>query len=199
MFVAVQLPVVAREDLAEFLAPRQEAGRDLRWTLPEHWHVTLAFLPDVADRQLDGLLDGLGAAAHKRRAVRLRVAGGGAFPDVGRAKVLYAGFEAGAGIEESAAGSGARERDEAELGRLAAGARGAASSAGTVVHGGRFQPHLTLARMGRPVEATRWVRVLDGYRGPAWSAAEVALVGSHLGEGPRGRPRYEVVETFTVG
>jgi RNA 2',3'-cyclic 3'-phosphodiesterase len=58
---------------------------------------------------------------------------------------------------------------------------------------------VTLARIGRPVEATRWLRVLDAYRGPAWQAQEIALIESHLGEGPRKRPRYEVVETFGLG
>jgi 2'-5' RNA ligase len=57
---------------------------------------------------------------------------------------------------------------------------------------------VTLARTGRPVEVTRWLRVLDGYRGPGWRAGEVALIASHLGEGPRRRPRYELVDTFPL-
>ena len=65
--------------------------------------------------------------------------------------------------------------------------------------GRRFRAHLTLARLGRPSEATRWVRVLDAYRGPSWTLDEVALVASHLGEGPRGRARHEVVESFALG
>jgi RNA 2',3'-cyclic 3'-phosphodiesterase len=37
------------------------------------------------------------------------------------------------------------------------------------------------------------VRLLDGYAGPPWTADRVVLVASHLGEGPRRRPRHEVV------
>jgi 2'-5' RNA ligase len=58
---------------------------------------------------------------------------------------------------------------------------------------------VTLARIAHPVEATRWVRVLDSYRGPTWQADEIALVASYLGEGVRRRPRYDVVETFSLG
>jgi 2'-5' RNA ligase len=47
--------------------------------------------------------------------------------------------------------------------------------------------------MRRPLEATRWIRVLEEYAGPPWTAGEVALIGSHLGEGVGGRPRYEVL------
>jgi 2'-5' RNA ligase len=85
-----------------------------------------------------------------------------------------------------------------EVTRAASGARPAASRAGIAVDGQRFRPHVTLARMNRPVEATRWVRVLDAYTGPTWTIAELALVASYLGEGPRGRPRHEVLETFDL-
>ena len=46
---------------------------------------------------------------------------------------------------------------------------------------------------------SNWVRLLDGYEGPRWRADELTLVQSHLGEGPRGRPRHEVVEAFRLG
>jgi 2'-5' RNA ligase len=68
-----------------------------------------------------------------------------------------------------------------------------------VVAGERFKPHVTIARMGRPVEATPWVRLLESYRGPAYDLEEISLIASHLGEGPRKRPRYEVLERFGLG
>ena len=58
---------------------------------------------------------------------------------------------------------------------------------------------LTLGRLGRPDNVTSWVRLLDAYDGPAWAVDEIHLVASHLGEGPRKRPRYEVLETFGLG
>lgn len=185
MFTAVVPPAGALEHLAEFLGPRQEVGQGFRWTMPEQWHVTLAFMAQVPERSLDDLVERLGRAAARRTPFDLTVAAGGAFPNAGRAKVLYAGLDAGEHAEE--------------LRRLATGARAAANKAGAEAGGGRFHPHLTLARLGRPVDVTKWVRVLDAYRGPTWRAAEIALIESHLGEGPRKRPRYEVVETFPLG
>lgn len=186
MFVAVLPPPAAVEDLEAFLEPRQAAEPGLRWTASEQWHVTLAFCPSVADRHLDDLLERLGRAGARRTPFQVAVAGGGAFPSPARAKVLYAGVATS-------------EHGGTELARLSTGARAAASKAGTEVDGGRFHPHLTLARSGRPFEATRWLRVLDSYRGPSWPAEEMALIASHLGEGPRRRPRYEVVATFRLG
>ena len=85
-----------------------------------------------------------------------------------------------------------------QLVRLATGARAAANRAGVAVAGQRFRPHVTLARLGRPEDVTSWARLLDTYRGPGWQADRIVLVASYLGEGPRGRPRYEPVEEFPL-
>ena len=181
MFVAVIPPERVWADLDGFWEARRAAA-GFRWSAPEQWHLTLAFLADLKERQLDGLLERLEQAAATRSSFELAVAGGGAFPDPLRAKVLYAGVEGG--LEE--------------LGRLAAGTRRAVSTAGGAVDGSRFRPHLTLARFGHPQPVARWIQVLDTYRGPAWTVAEMVLIESHLGEGPRGRPRHRRVATFPL-
>ena len=185
MFVALRPPEEALEHLDEFLAVRREAAR-FRWTLAEHIHVTLAFLADVPDRSLDDLVERLGRAARRRTPVTTRIAGGGAFPNARRARVLWADLT----LDDAG---------RTELSRMATGARAAAGKAGTVVAGQRFRPHLTVARLGRPTEVSSWVRLLDAYVGPEWTTTTVSLVASHLGQGPRNRPRYELVDEFDVG
>ena len=185
MFAAVLPPPDVLEELEEFLGPRQEAA-DFRWTRPEGWHLTLAFMAKVPERSLDDLLERLGRAGRRRDPFTLRLAGAGAFPNPARAKVLYAGVE------------GAPE-DLEELRRLATGARAAANKAGAAAEGATFRPHLTLARMRRPVEATRWLRVLSTYRSREFPVTELVLVESHLGQGPGNRPRYDVVQSFPLG
>jgi 2'-5' RNA ligase len=185
MFVALTPPDAAVEHLDEFLAVRREAA-PFRWSLPEQLHVTLAFLAEVPERRLDDLVERLGRAAKRRTPVPTRITGGGAFPDAARARVLWAGLD----VDDAG---------RTELARMATGARAAASRAGIAVDGQRFRAHLTVARLGRPTEVSRWVRLLDGYAGPDWVADRLDLVASYLGEGPRGRPRYEVMESFDVG
>lgn len=185
MFAAVLLPEDVVEDLDRFLEPRRESAA-FRWTGRASWHVTLAFMAAVPERSLDDLVDRLTRAGRRRRAVPLRLEGGGAFPDPARAKVLYAGV------------AGEPEALE-ELRRLSVGARAAANRAGAPAGGGPFRAHVTLARLSRPVEATRWLRVLSAYRSREFALAEFALVESYLGQGPGGRPRYEVIRRFPVG
>jgi RNA 2',3'-cyclic 3'-phosphodiesterase len=185
MFVAVVPPQEAVDHLEGFLEPRRAAAA-FRWATAEQFHVTLAFLAAVEDRHLDELVERLGRAAARRTAFETRVAGGGAFPDAGRARVVWAGLELD-------------EQGRTELDRMATGARAAASRTGIPVEGKRFRPHITLARLGRPEEVSNWVRLLDAYAGPPWTVDRLTLVASYLGEGPRGRPRYEVVEELGLG
>ena len=142
MFVAALPPDHVLDDLDDFLSVRRDADRGLRWTLPEQWHLTLAFLPAVPDRVLDDLLERLTRAARKRAPMTAALVGGGAFPNPGRAKVLWAGVDVD---------------DPIELDRLATGCRTAATKAGVEVPGERFKPHLTLARWreSRPPDRER--------------------------------------------
>jgi RNA 2',3'-cyclic 3'-phosphodiesterase len=179
MFVALVPPVAAVEDLDAFLEPRR-ASAAFRWALPEQFHVTLSFLAAVADRQLDELVERLERAGKRRTQFDTRITGGGAFPNVGRARVVWAGLD----LDEHGA---------TELDRLATGARAAASRTGIPVDGQRFRAHITVARLGRPAEVSNWVRLLDAYTGPPWTADRIELVASHLGEGQGHRPRYETV------
>jgi 2'-5' RNA ligase len=184
LFAAVVPPDDALAHLDAFLEVRRDAA-DFRWTPPEHLHVTLAFLDAVPERLLDDLVDHLGQAAARRTTFETRLSGGGAFPSVADARILWTG------LELDAAG-------RTELDRLATGARTAASRAGTRVDGRRFRPHVTVARLRAPRDVVTWVRLLDGYAGPAWPVDRVDLVASFLGQGPRGRPCYETIDTLAL-
>ena len=179
MFVAVVPPVEAVEDLDDFLSVRRSAG-DLRWTPPDAFHLTLAFAEHVPDHAFEPLCEALAAVATRSAAFDSRIVGGGAFPDPDRARVLFAGLEG-------------------SFDQLSRSARNAMNSAGIATDGKRFRAHVTLARLGRPAIVTRWLRVLDSYRGPSWRVDELVLVQSHLGEGPRRRPRHEVRASFPLG
>jgi 2'-5' RNA ligase len=179
MFVALTPPAEVVEQLADYLQPRQAADGPLRWSRVEQWHVTLAFLPAVPDRALDPLGELLAELAARRPAFQLALAGAGAFPDPARAKALWIGLAG----------------DLDALHQLATATRSAAVRAGVEVAGGRFRPHLTVARANRPVEATRWLRVLELYRGATWSVGEYALVRSQVGGGGN-RTVHQVHELF---
>lgn len=182
VFCAVIPPEPAVQDLDEFLDSRRDdpSAGGLGWSRADQWHLTLAFMGSARPDAVHDLVERLVGGALDLPAPTLQVRGGGAFPVVERAKVLYA----------SVAG------DLDVLGRLSERVRNAAAVTGCSPDGRTFVPHLTLARSRRPFEATRWVRVLGTYSGPTFAADRIAVVESHLG-GPR--PRHDVLAEVPLG
>lgn len=200
LFVAALLSPEAVEDLEAFLDPRRSAPEAPRWADPYQWHLTLSFMGSVPARRVDGLVERLSARSSRWSPLTLQVRGGGAFPHVGSAKVLYAGLtavqDASVPTRGPVAEGGADGREA--LAALARSVRHACSAVGCDPHGSRFRPHVTLGRFRPPVEATRWVRLLDTYAGPPFRLTEIALVESHPGLGAGGHPRHDLVERFPL-
>jgi RNA 2',3'-cyclic 3'-phosphodiesterase len=180
LFVGVAPPPGVLDDLDAVCAPYRPLRDDLRWTSREAWHITLAFLGEVSDLSLTRLLPRLERAARRHQPLSLSLSAAGAFPSAARANVLWSGLSG----------------DRRELGDLAASVTAAARRAGAAPPdaGRRFLPHLTLARCRAPADVRAIVAGLAEYSGPAWTAEEIYLIRSRLGE----QPRYETLGTWKL-
>ena len=176
MFVAVTPPADLVAELSDFLDSRH----GMPWIDPEQWHITLAFMAAVPEHRVDDLTVELSGVAGRHQPFELALTGAGAFPHAAKASVLWLAAE-GAGLDH-----------------LARSCRAAAAHVGAPPDGKGFTGHLTLARLRRPIEATKWLRVLDTFRG-SWPVDHIELIESHLGEGPNRRPRYETVAALPLG
>lgn len=176
LFVALDVPDPAVRHLERAVAEVRERHREPRWVPCERWHVTLAFLGEVAEPQPDALLERLERAARRHEGLSLSFAGAGRFGN----RVLWAGMRG----------------DTAPLGRLAASVAAAARKAGVPVDDRPHRPHVTLAR-GRTtsLDLRPVVANLAGYEGPLWRAESFSLVRSLLGP----QPEYEVLAGFRLG
>jgi 2'-5' RNA ligase len=183
LFVAVDPPEAALEELAEVVAGLAVNAAGARVTARPLWHVTLAFIGEVPDDRLPvaaAALDGAvrDAAALGQPPPTLRIAGGGRF---GRGKftILWAGIEG----------------DLRPLRRVVTRQLKAAR---LPFDDKRFHPHLTLARPGDrlpAVDLARDLATLAGYQGPQWTVEGIRLVRSYLGP----RPVYETVHEARTG
>jgi 2'-5' RNA ligase len=180
LFIALTPPAGALDDLDTALAPYRAAFGDLRWTSRETWHVTLAFLGEVSAESATRILPRLERGARRHPAFELRIAGAGAFPEPGRATVVWSGI------------TGNRRA----LGQLAMTVSAAARRAGALPPdaGRRYRPHLTLAHARTGADVRPIVTGLDDYQGPPWTAGEISLIRSTLGS----QPRYETIGTWKL-
>jgi RNA 2',3'-cyclic 3'-phosphodiesterase len=170
LFVAIVPPPDVLAEVGAAVEPLQAVRPELRWTGPEDWHLTLAFLSEVPEAVLDELTTRLARAAGRHPVQRLSVHGGGAFPRASRASVLWAGIESGEDLPALAAS-------------VAAGARRA--GAAPPDEGRRYRPHLTLARCRQPASLSELTEALAGFSGQPWVASEIRLIRSNLNASPR--------------
>ena len=178
LFVAVPISVALRDALRASVEGwrNEDELAGLRWTDPESWHVTLAFLGSTEASAVPGLLDRLAAIAQAHGATTTTTGGLGAFPTPARARIAWYGVE----------------DVDGRIARLAADI-GATLGLDTLRP---LRPHLTLARVRRqPVDLRSWLASASAPEGEL-VADRIELMRSHLGRGPA---RYETLATMKLG
>ena len=151
LFVALALPAEVRRAIHGAAAPLRDAlGRAVAWTPADTLHLTLRFLGDVPRAGLDDLLASLGEAAAASEPATLAIGGIGAFPSMGRPRVLWLGVA-----------------PDAALAALQARVERACAALGHAAEPRPFHPHVTLgrlrhgARIGDPAALARAAAAAD--------------------------------------
>lgn len=178
LFVALTPPADVLEELQARVAVLRELQPDLRWSRPEQWHLTLAFLGEVGDDSRGELIRRLGRAADRYRPLTLSFGSGGRFGH----RVLWTRVHG--------------ERDR--LRRLADSVRAAARRSGLATEQRPYRPHLTLARATTAADLRPLVDALAPYEGSSWTADELNLVHSRLGAGPGGTALHEPFRSWPL-
>jgi len=104
LFVGIPLPDSYQRNLKSFtnlLGSRLKSK--VRWTRPGNWHLTLKFLGDVEESQVDDIKGVLSAIEFP--AFDMRSGDCGCFPDMERPRVIWKGFRKGARRCEALAGA----------------------------------------------------------------------------------------------
>ena len=160
LFVAVDLPEAVRERTAELC----HGVRGARWTDPDQFHLTLAFLGEVDGPGFVAARDGL--AAVRAEPFELALAGVGHFPPRGRPRVLWAGLDP----SEPLLALHRRVVSRLERQGLAPERR-------------RYAPHVTLARLQRPAlpDVLAFLAAHGTWRLPPFPVDAFQLYSSVLG------------------
>lgn len=177
VFVALNVPEDVESQLAvqQFLLPiPRKVGRD-------QFHITLAFMGEMRDEELEALHEGL---------LRLRM---------GRFDLSLAGFGMFGKTKPHSVWAAVAPSEP--LDRLAAKVERLGRVAGAKIPARKFVPHVTLGRFAAmgfeeaaPLE--RAVIAGAGFRAGPWEVEEMVLYQSTLG--PDG-PRYDVLTRYPLG
>lgn len=91
-FIAIELPEEIKESLAETQRELKKFGADIRWVSPGNIHLTLKFLGDTDEGQIEKISENLSGICRGFKVFNLEMAGLGVFPGTRSPKVLWAGL-----------------------------------------------------------------------------------------------------------
>jgi len=136
IFIAVDISDEARRLAAAHIDELRSGVKSLRvgWERPEKLHLTLKFLGDATNGQLERLNNAVEQAASQAGPFHLRTGKTGVFPSIGKARVLWLRLEDAGG----------------ELQRLYRILKTECEKAGFARETRDFKPHLTIARLREP-------------------------------------------------
>ncbi len=131
-FIALAIPEAQSEKLTRLQSLLAPEIASIRWSVIPPFHITLAFLGDVGDTDLNTVCQAVRTTASSFAPFDLRLQGVGAFPEPSRARTLWAGL----------AGP-----DLTPLLSLQSAISQAVAEAGYPTGETSFTPHVTLGRL----------------------------------------------------
>lgn len=183
LFLALDLPEVHRQEVAERAGRLRSRLPAARWVRPEGLHLTLAFLGAVDADRVPELTAAVAPVFAAAAPFAVTVGGGGTFPPARPARVAWVGLHAGPELT-------ALQRN------VAAAALG---TLGREPEARPFHAHVTVARPRRPWNrraSEDFARAFEGTLGEPFEATEGVLYRSELGPGGS---RYTALERYPLG
>ena len=137
VFIGIDLEEEIRGKIARFLEGVTGFAPEARWVHPESLHITLKFIGEQKQEQIEAITQKLRGV--ESPPFEIRLAGYGFFPTAKAPRVFWIGIHAGP-----------------ELAKLAAGIDAATAQLGIPREEREFSPHLTLARGGGRSGDPKW-------------------------------------------
>ena len=146
-FVAIEIPEAIQTLLISVQEELRERIRGVSWVKRGNIHLTLKFLGDVAPNQIGIIKNAIEQVAVTRSPFSMEIGGIGAFPNLARPRIIWAGVKTGAD----------------EVAAIAREINSGLSRHGYACDEKEFRPHLTLARLKSRINLKSFASVFEFY------------------------------------
>lgn len=179
IFIAIDISDEARRAVSDYTEILRRKFRHLRigWEKTEKLHLTLKFLGETNEKQLDDLTNILEKTAAQFSAFKLQIAGTGVFPGPGNPRILWLGV-----TDETNSLSKISELLETKC-----------ASVGFKREKRKFKAHLTVARLREPHKSREIAEkhIENNFESVEFEASEIVIYESKL------QPAGSVYETIS--
>ena len=166
-FVAIEIPEPIQNRLVRIQDMLRNQIEKASWVKPGNIHLTLKFLGDINPENLEPIGKAIEEVANRHYSFSLHIGGIGAFPNLVRPRVLWAGVSVGA----------------EHVSALAQGINLALSGHGFPTETKKFNPHLTIGRLREKVNLKPYAnqyRQYDNINGAEMTVGAISLIRSQL-------------------
>ena len=182
-FVAVLLDEDLKRNIAKVQSELRKLAPDMRWVKPDCLHITLRFLGDVPEEGMAQVAATVKDAAAGIEPFEMTVSGLGVFPNILRARTVWAGVSGGAD----------------QLTELAKRVEDALAQAGFEGDEKRFTPHIAVSRArerGAPAGLAEAIDKTNADNVGMIRVGEVAVMASEL---TSTGPVYTILHSLPLG
>ena len=182
VFIAIAVPPSVQDAVEELQERVKESRVPIRWVKPSHLHLTLKFLGNVNEEQIENIKESLIKAAREVNTFSLKASEIGVFPNINYPRVLWLGFE-----DESGQVHKLEKNIEFNLQKV-----------GFKPEDRKFKPHLTIGRVKSLKGKTDIIRMVHNEKNIScddFFVESFKLIKSDLK--PFG-PEYTVLHTFDL-
>lgn len=166
-FIAIEIPTAIQEKLIEIQTDLAKFVGRVSWVKRGNIHITLKFLGDVQANQIESISSALKQIAQTHSSFNINFGGIGVFPNPRRPRVIWVGITSGA----------------EEMTKLAEDIENSLQNLGFPREKRGFTPHLTLARIKRPLNLQAVSSKFNQYDNldiPSLKVDNITLIQSQL-------------------
>ena len=183
LFLALPIEKQILDALAGVVDKLRGSRGPVRWVRPEGMHLTLKFLGDTEEERVAPLVEAVSGVTSKIPPFPISVTGAGAYPNLRRPRVLWAGV-----VENSSTLKRLVKNMEEEVEKL-----------GWEREKRVFSPHITIGRVKGNMNIARLTTAVKEIKDEHWGDQEVGEVVLYSSELKPGGAVYEKVHVFPLG
>jgi 2'-5' RNA ligase len=183
LFLAIPIDKQILSTLAGAVDKLRGSRGPVRWVRPEGMHLTLKFLGDTNEDRVESLVQAVSGTCRNIMPFPISVTGAGAYPNLRRPRVLWAGV-----VESSGT-----------LKRLVKQVEEEAEKLGWERERREFSPHITIGRVKGNMNIARLTTAVKEIKDEHWGDQEVGELVLYSSKLRPGGAVYEKVHVFKLG
>lgn len=183
LFIAIELDEEIRAELFAEIKYLKSHFPEIRWVRPENLHITMKFLGNIAENEIEDISEIMDIAAEKNPPFSAEIQDLGCFPHVERPRIVWAGCRQGS----------------LEISNIVSCLDEKLKLLGYKPEKRNFTPHITIGRVKKPAQAMGIEEIINDAQQIDFGILDVSAITLFMSELKKEAPRYSAMYRAELG